>query len=58
MLARKWLVAAQPAWTGKALGSFESWSRAVRGILIAAGIEGFLANRDEFYRQADRETEE
>jgi hypothetical protein len=37
---------------------FESWCDVVGGALTAAGIEGFLANRSDLYRQADTETEE
>jgi hypothetical protein len=35
------------------IGSFESWSKTVGGILGFAGINGFLANLDEMYEEAD-----
>lgn len=39
---------------GKRLhGSFEAWSRAVGGVLEAAGIDGFLANRAAWAAEAD-----
>lgn len=39
----------------KRLGSFEGWSEIVAGILSVAGIEGFLANLDQLYDQADQD---
>jgi hypothetical protein len=58
VLVQHWLAVGRPAWGGKALGSYESWSNVVGGILDAAGIQGFLANREELYSRADAETEE
>jgi hypothetical protein len=58
VLAQHWVAQGRPAWTGKPLGSYEAWSSAVGGVLQAAGIEGFLANREELYRRTDAETEE
>ncbi len=55
-LWRAWLAADRPAGT-KTLGSYESWARVMGGVLQVAGIEGFLGNRDEFYRSADTEGE-
>jgi hypothetical protein len=52
-LARAWFVAGCPAPRTPILGSFEEWCRIVGGILTFAGIEGFLGNLDELYRQAD-----
>jgi hypothetical protein len=37
----------------KVLGSFESWSKTMGGILEVAGIKGFLGNSDELYQLAD-----
>jgi hypothetical protein len=45
-LIRHWLARGKPDWGKKAPGSFESWARTIGGILKAAGIEGFLDNRD------------
>ncbi|MCC6238129.1 MAG: DUF3854 domain-containing protein [Dehalococcoidia bacterium] len=58
VLVRHWMAVGRPAWTGKPMGSFESWCQTVGGILEAAGIEGFLGNRDDLYRQADAESDE
>ena len=58
VLIQRWIAAGLPAWTGRLLGSFEAWSKVVGGVLEAAGINGFLANRDELYRRLDGESEE
>ncbi|MEE8384368.1 MAG: bifunctional DNA primase/polymerase, partial [Dehalococcoidia bacterium] len=50
VLTQNWIARGMPRWTGRPLGSFESWSRVVGGILQTAGIGGFLANREELYR--------
>lgn len=46
-LVRSWHVAGRPAGPGD-LGSFEQWSRMVGGILLNAGVPGFLAGRREW----------
>lgn len=58
VLVQHWRACGRPAWSGRAFGSFEAWSAVVGGILQAAGIEGFLANREEQYRRADSDTED
>lgn len=55
-LARSWVVAGQPAWSGTPLGSFERWSEVVGGILEHIGVGGFLGNLEAFYETADTET--
>lgn len=52
-LARAWFVAGCPSATTASLGSFEEWCRIVGGILAFAGVEGFLGNLDDLYRQSD-----
>jgi hypothetical protein len=52
-LARAWFVAGRPEPNITPLGSFEDWSVIVGGILQRAGIDGFLANSDQLYEQAD-----
>ena len=54
-LIRAWVLDGKPAWPGRALGSFEEWSRVLGGILERAGIGGFLENLDELYEPADLE---
>ncbi len=48
-----WLAADRPAWNGPVLGSFESWSRILGGILGFARINGFLDGLDMFYESSD-----
>lgn len=45
ILVQNWIAKGRPEWTGKALASFERWSRIVGGILEVAGIKGFDGNR-------------
>ena len=54
VLGQTWLAAGRP-YAGLKLGSFESWSEVVGGILEVAGIPGFLGNLDELYETADVE---
>lgn len=44
--------------SGWNLGSFESWSHVVGGIIHAAGVEGFLQSNDEMYSATDTDTAE
>lgn len=53
-LVRNWIESAKPK-PDKLLGSFESWSRVVGGILVAAGFDGWLAGRDSLIQSADRQ---
>ena len=55
-LARAWYAAGSPAPTIKPLGSFESWTVVVGGILERAGVPGFLLNSEELYARADLES--
>ena len=55
VLGRSWIAAGRPAFTGKALGSYERWSHVLGGILEHVGIVGFLANQSDFYELADLE---
>jgi hypothetical protein len=53
-IARGWYAGGKPKAEGiPRLGSFESWTEIVGGILAFAGIEGFLANLEELYSKAD-----
>jgi len=54
-LGRAWVEAGRPRYQRTTLGSFESWSEIVAGILDVAGIPGFLANADELYETSDAE---
>ncbi len=52
---RAWLHAGRPAPAAKPLGSFESWSQVVGGIVEFAGYHDFLGNVVELYEIADSE---
>lgn len=56
-LVASWLAAGAPR-SARDLGSFESWSETVGGILAHAGINGFLENLEELYELADAEGQE
>ena len=45
-LIQNWVAKGMKPWEGKALNSFEGWSRVMGGILRDAGVRGFLDNRD------------
>ena len=51
-LCRLWFKTGQPD-AGHRLGSYETWSRVMCGILTTAGFEDFLGNADEMYEKAD-----
>jgi hypothetical protein len=57
VLVRQWMAVGRPPWDGKPLGSFESWTRVVGGVLMVAGIDGFLSNREALYQTVDAETQ-
>lgn len=46
VLVRSWVAAGSPAWSGRAIGSYESWSKTLGGILEHVGVAGFLSNMD------------
>lgn len=54
-LIRAWLAAGRPNFSGRPLGSYESWSRVMGGILETAGVAGFLGNQEAKRRSADPE---
>jgi hypothetical protein len=51
-LAQAWIAAGKPLHATR-LGSFESWSGTMGGVLDVAGIPGFLGNLNELYQAAD-----
>jgi hypothetical protein len=55
-LARAWYSAGRPRMKGTPLGSYESWSLVVGGILQYARFEHFLGNALELYEDADSES--
>lgn len=55
ILIRNWFAQGQPKGQ-EALGSYESYSMVIGGILQAAGIQGFLKNRTNDFLNQDDET--
>ena len=51
-LIQAWIAAGRPLHATR-LGSFESWSEVMGGVLQVAGIPGFLGNLNELYEAAD-----
>jgi putative DNA primase/helicase len=57
-LARAWIARGQRPGTHPQLGTYESWSRVLGGILATAHIPGFLSNLTAFYADVvDDETQ-
>jgi hypothetical protein len=56
-IIRGWIASGRPD-TDQVLGSFESWSKIVGGILQWLGVPGFLSNAEELYETADIEGSE
>jgi hypothetical protein len=56
VLIQNWISEGRPAFKAVTLGSYESWAEVIGGILVTAGIEGFLTNIDAFHARADAET--
>jgi hypothetical protein len=57
-LVAHWLAIGRSLWVGPPMGSFESWTRLLGGILEAAQVPGFMADRTEFLASADAEGQE
>jgi 5S rRNA maturation endonuclease (ribonuclease M5) len=56
-IARAWFAAGKPKPQTPTLGSYESWSETMGGILAHAGVRGFLANSVELQQQAETATD-
>jgi len=56
VLARSWFMAGCPPPKTTPVGSFEDWTTIIGGILQHAGVDGFLANSTQLYKQADAES--
>ncbi|MBI1292946.1 hypothetical protein GC173_17180 [bacterium] len=54
-LVQNWIAKGRPLCTTRRMGSFESWVSVVGGILNAAGVDGFLGNRDAMFEALDAE---
>lgn len=58
ILVRNWFNLGKPKWSGTPFGSFDEWAGIVGGIIQAAGIEGFLENRNAADIAANQEAAE
>jgi hypothetical protein len=58
VMARAWFAAGCPAPSVQPIGSFESWTKIVGGILEFAGLKSFLGNGEELYDAADIESQQ
>lgn len=47
VLVQNWIAKGRPEWSGTPLGGFERHAAVVGGILDAAGIRGFMSNREK-----------
>jgi len=56
-IVQAWLAAGRPAGT-QVMGSFESYTAVMGGILDVVGVPGFLTNADELRQRGDTETGE
>lgn len=56
-LIAAWIAADRPKGPVR-IGSFEAWSETISGILVTAGVPGFMANRQESLMAADQEGED
>jgi putative DNA primase/helicase len=58
-LVQAWVARGRPIWQGTLLGSFESWSRVVGGVLRVANQEtSFLGNLDQLYSATLRDVDD
>jgi putative DNA primase/helicase len=55
VLIQDWIARGKVEWTGKALGSFDSWTKVMGGIVESAGYNEFLGNLEELYEESDAE---
>ena len=55
VMIRAWINAGRPSSPVRPLGSYESWSNVIGGVLDNANVGGFLENLEEFYEIADSE---
>jgi hypothetical protein len=58
VMIRAWINAGRPRPPVRPLGSYESWSHVIGGVLDHANVGGFLDNLEEFYEVADSEGHE
>jgi putative DNA primase/helicase len=55
-IGRRWFAQGQPEPQSlPTMGSYESWTKVLGGVLQEAGVEGFLANADQLYERVSEE---
>jgi putative DNA primase/helicase len=55
-IGRRWFSEGQPVPESvPTMGSYESWSKVLGGVLHSAGVDGFLLNADQLYERASAE---
>ncbi len=57
-LVEAWKAAGMPKGSAKPLGTYESWTGIIGGILEVAGVPGFLGGREYLYGESNREPQE
>lgn len=57
-LVQNWIAKGCPEWKGQALGGFESHAKVIGGILDAAGVHGFMQNREKLKAVVETESPE
>ena len=57
-IVMSWVEAGRPTWKGKPLGSFESFSLVMGGILDNVGVSGFMSDMDYQREGIDNETQQ
>jgi hypothetical protein len=55
-MIQNWIAKGKPVPSCKPLGSYESWSYVIGGILESARVNGFLEDMEEFYANADADS--
>lgn len=54
VLVQHWIAEGQARFTTRRLGSYEGWGEVIGGILVSAGINGFLENLETFSARSER----
>jgi len=57
-LGRAWFAAGQPEAQTPKIGGYDGWVRTIGGILVNAGVTGFLGNLESMYEDSDVESKQ
>lgn len=58
VMFRSWIIAGKPKSKTPLMGSFETWSEVIGGILEYAGVNGFLGNKQKLENEMNTERDE